>query len=99
MKRYCIGLIIGLALTAGTAFSIFQKIAPNFVFFKASEKNPIERIVRVLERLDNSKNFQQLQGAIDELLADGLCAEEDREIKELDRKNKQQNMPKPTTIG
>ena len=98
MRRYCIGLILGLALTTGTIF-FFQQVAPKSILLKASGKYPIERIVRVLERLGNSQKFQQLQGAIDELLADGLYAEEDREINEVDGKEKKQFKPRPTTVG
>ena len=99
MKRYCIGLIIGLALIAGTAFPFFQKVSSNSVLFNSSGKNLFESIVRVIERLDNSKCFRQLQVAIDELLAECLYTEEDRETKELDRKPKHHCRPKSTDIG
>lgn len=98
MRRLIVGLMIALVLTVGAAFCFFPKAAPHSALSIVSIKNRIESIVKILGRLENSQNSQQLQGAIDRLLADYLVAEDEQEIKEFDRKAKQQTIPRSITL-
>jgi hypothetical protein len=98
LRRLFVGLMILLVLTVGATFYFSPKAAPHSVLSMVSIKNRIESIIKILGRLENSQDSQQLQEAIDRLLADYLIAEEEQEIKEFDRKAKRQTIPRSTSV-
>jgi hypothetical protein len=98
MRRLFIGMMIMLVLVIGSAFYYSPKTPPHSVLSMVFKKIRIERIVKILRRLENSQDSQQLQGAIDRLLADYLIAVEEHEAEEFDRKAKRRTIPRSTTV-